>query len=124
VPLANHFLRSHSQSGNLPARVLGHDAMPALCAYPWPGNVRELENVIRFALLTARRRGMSASDLRIVDEHGDTRIAAADASPKGAESTQDRLAGLLALLLQSPGRLPDWKGSPLHCFRQDGARVP
>lgn len=123
VPLANHFLRSHSENGNLAARVLGHDAMSALCAYPWPGNVRELENVIRFALLTAPRREISAADLRIADEHGGARVAAADASPKVAESTRDRLAGLLALLLQSPGRhlLDDVEGLLVkEAFRATG----
>lgn len=103
VPLAHHFLRLHSENGRLPARVLGHDATAALRQYQWPGNVRELQNVIRFALLTVSRREISAQDLRLPHEQASWQPAAGDGSQEMIESTQDRLAGILALLLQSPG---------------------
>jgi DNA-binding NtrC family response regulator len=102
VPLAHHFLRLHSENGRLPVRVLGQDSVAALRHYPWPGNVRELENVIRFALLTATRRELSAVDLHLEHERASGPVIDRELSAQALDSTLDRLAGLLATLLQHP----------------------
>ena len=103
VPLANHFLRLYSDSSKLPARTFAQGALTALRRHPWPGNVRELENVIRFAVLTAHRRELSAEDLRLEGEHLAVSATRSDSDPAVSE-TQDSLARLLALRLRNPGR--------------------
>lgn len=102
VPLANYFLRLYSEDTKPPARTFGQGALAALRRYPWPGNVRELENVVRFAVLTAARRELSAADLRLEDEH----VAASGAGPgpdPEVRETEDELTRLLALRLRNPG---------------------
>ena len=102
VPLANHFLRLYSEDSKLPARAFGPSALSALHRYSWPGNVRELENVVRFAVLTAARRELSATDLHL---EGD-QPAAPGVGPRPhleVSGTEDELARLLALRLRNPG---------------------
>lgn len=103
VPLANHFLRLHSASSSLPTHVFGQDALAALRRHPWPGNVRELENVVRFAVLTAPRRELSAEDLRLEDPH----LAASGPAPVPDQNTgeplPDELVRLLARRVRNPG---------------------
>jgi DNA-binding NtrC family response regulator len=102
VPLANHFLRLYSEDSKLPARAFGPGALSALRRHSWPGNVRELENVVRFAVLTAARREISATDLRLEDEHLAASGVGSGPNPEVSE-TEDELARLLALRLRNPG---------------------
>ena len=102
VPLANHFLRLYSADSKLPARAFGQGALSALERHPWPGNVRELENVVRFAVLTAARRELSAADLRLEDGRMAASANAPGPDPEVSEAA-DGLARLLALRLRNPG---------------------
>ena len=55
-------------------KMLGTDALQALCAYDWPGNVRELEN--------ARERAVVlAADSEISVDHLPDVVRATDAQP-------------------------------------------
>ena len=49
--LAQHFLRSYSETLRKQLRSLAPDTLSGLCAYTWPGNVRELENAIEHATI-------------------------------------------------------------------------
>ncbi|MGL4205339.1 MAG: sigma-54-dependent transcriptional regulator [Aeromonadaceae bacterium] len=60
LPLAEHFIRKYSCSGN---HLLSPAARQALLAYAWPGNVRELENVIQRALILTRGLHLQPIDL-------------------------------------------------------------
>jgi two-component system, NtrC family, nitrogen regulation response regulator NtrX len=51
--LAEHFMRHASETGGMPARRIGPDAMTALQSHEWPGNVRQLRNVIEWLLIMA-----------------------------------------------------------------------
>jgi two-component system nitrogen regulation response regulator NtrX len=51
--LADHFMRRASETGGMPVRRIGPDAMTALQAHNWPGNVRQLRNVIEWLLIMA-----------------------------------------------------------------------
>ena len=44
-------------------KVLGRDALKALCAYDWPGNVRELENALERAVVVAADSEISVDHL-------------------------------------------------------------
>ncbi len=55
-------------------KVLGNDALEALCAYDWPGNVRELENALERAVVVA-------SDGKISVDHLPEGVRASDAKP-------------------------------------------
>jgi DNA-binding NtrC family response regulator len=68
VPLAEHFLRQHSQEA-----VLSGEAQSVLRSYGWPGNVRELRNVMTAAVIQARSYLIEAADLGFLEP---TRIAA------------------------------------------------
>jgi hypothetical protein len=56
VPLAEHFLRSHSEKNGLPVVGFSDPAILLLQNYSYPGNVRELENIVERAVLMARGR--------------------------------------------------------------------
>jgi two-component system nitrogen regulation response regulator NtrX len=51
--LAEHFMRRASETGGMPVRRIGPDAMTALQSHEWPGNVRQLRNVIEWLLIMA-----------------------------------------------------------------------
>lgn len=51
--LAEHFMRRASETGGMPTRRIGPDAMTALQAHDWPGNVRQLRNVIEWLMIMA-----------------------------------------------------------------------
>lgn len=51
--LAEHFMRRASETGGMPVRRIGPDAMTALQAHDWPGNVRQLRNVIEWLMIMA-----------------------------------------------------------------------
>ena len=55
-------------------KVLGRDALKALCAYDWPGNVRELENALEWA-------GALAVDSETSVDHLPDVVRATDAQP-------------------------------------------
>ena len=61
-PLAQHFLRQHTQRYR--KRVTGFEpaALEALLAHPWPGNVRELDHAVERAVLMTQ-----AMQVRVVD---------------------------------------------------------
>ena len=52
--LVEHFLDRHACDGEARALKCSREALAALMDYDWPGNVRELENVLEYALVTAR----------------------------------------------------------------------
>ncbi|MCH2038097.1 MAG: sigma-54 dependent transcriptional regulator [Rickettsiales bacterium] len=51
--LCQFFLKTLSQTHNLPLRTIGEDAIATMQAYKWPGNVRQLRNVIEWLLIMA-----------------------------------------------------------------------
>ncbi len=51
--LAEHFMRRAAETGGMPVRRIGPDAMTALQSHDWPGNVRQLRNVIEWLLIMA-----------------------------------------------------------------------
>ena len=55
-------------------KVLGTDALQAVCAYGWPGNVRELENALERAVVVA-------ADSEISVDHLPDVVRATDAQP-------------------------------------------
>ena len=69
LPLAEHFLRLHSQREGKAGLRIAADAGHLLLAYRWPGNVRELENEIQRALALAE------SDETLTPRHFSDRLA-------------------------------------------------
>ncbi|CAI8975139.1 sigma-54 interaction domain-containing protein [Methylocaldum szegediense] len=65
MPLARHFLRFYGQRLGCPETALSPDAEQALLQHSWPGNIRELENVIHHALLIARNRTITPTELNL-----------------------------------------------------------
>ena len=51
--LADHFIRRAAETGGMPTRRIGPDAMSVLQAHDWPGNVRQLRNVIEWLMIMA-----------------------------------------------------------------------
>ena len=52
--LLNHFLRTFSETHQMPAPEISSEAMKCLGAYQWPGNIRELKNVAERLILRCR----------------------------------------------------------------------
>jgi DNA-binding NtrC family response regulator len=70
LPLAQHFLRSHSERKGIAAPELSAEAREALSSYTWPGNIRELRNVIHFALLISSGTTIGPEHLKVTGGWG------------------------------------------------------
>jgi DNA-binding NtrC family response regulator len=58
--LASHFVKRFARETNRDVDSVDSDAMKILMEYEWPGNIRELENVLERAVVTSRKRVITA----------------------------------------------------------------
>ncbi len=65
APLAEYFLRQHSERYRRGAMTFTPQALDALRAHAWPGNVRELDHVVERALLMSSSNVVTAFDLAL-----------------------------------------------------------
>ncbi len=65
APLAEHFLRQHSERYRRGRMWFTDQALEALRAHSWPGNVRELDHVVERAVLMSSADTVSAMDLAL-----------------------------------------------------------
>jgi DNA-binding NtrC family response regulator len=65
APLAEYFLRQHSERYRRGAVTFTPQALDALRAHAWPGNVRELDHVVERALLMSSSNVVTAFDLAL-----------------------------------------------------------
>ena len=65
LPLAEHFIKKHSQGRKPSLKKLDHSSQQLLRDYPWPGNIRELENCIEHAIAMAGSNQIMPSDLPV-----------------------------------------------------------
>jgi two-component system NtrC family response regulator len=70
--LAHAFLEKFSQQQNRALKGFTPDAIDAIESYPWPGNVREMENVIKRAVIMAESGQISALDLGLKADAGES----------------------------------------------------
>lgn len=68
IPLAEYFLRIHSQTLNKKPPLFSESAKNKLREYHWPGNVRELENIIQRVVIFSKKDVVEASDISLIDE--------------------------------------------------------
>ena len=61
--LIEHFLDKHACDSGLCMMKCSREALAVLMQYDWPGNVRELENVVEYAIVTARGEEISTENL-------------------------------------------------------------
>jgi two-component system NtrC family response regulator len=61
--LVDHFIRRFAEDSRSKVTGISREAMDVLLKYDFPGNVRELENTIHRAMVLARGRLVSTSDL-------------------------------------------------------------
>ena len=74
-PLADHFLRQHSERYRRGVMGFTPQALEALRQHSWPGNVRELDHVVERAVLMSSSRVVTAFDLALQTTH-DARLSA------------------------------------------------
>jgi DNA-binding NtrC family response regulator len=65
APLAEHFLRQHSERYRRGTMGFTPQALDALREHAWPGNVRELDHVVERALLMSSSNVVTAFDLAL-----------------------------------------------------------
>ena len=65
APLAEHFLRQHSERYRRGSMGFTPQALDALRQHSWPGNVRELDHVVERALLMSSGNVVTAFDLAL-----------------------------------------------------------
>jgi DNA-binding NtrC family response regulator len=94
LPLAEHFLRIHSERQHVPLPRLSADTQRALLAHEWPGNIRELENLMQVAMLMSTDQTIQPEHLRFPRP---PRPAAAVAPAQTSTGSPDE-SGLSALL--------------------------
>jgi Nif-specific regulatory protein len=63
APLADWFLRRHSDKARRQLSGFSPDVAEALSAYDWPGNVRELENAVEHAVILGVEESIVLDDL-------------------------------------------------------------
>ena len=73
IPLANNFLRMHSQRYRKELGGFDEAARDRLMQHSYPGNVRELDHVIERAVLMARGSQIKAADLGLTTAGGESR---------------------------------------------------
>jgi transcriptional regulator with GAF, ATPase, and Fis domain len=54
IPLAEYFLKEFSKRIGKNGQVFSQENINAMINYAWPGNVRQLQNIIEYAVITAR----------------------------------------------------------------------
>lgn len=64
-PLAEHFLRQHSERYRRGTMIFTPQALKALREHNWPGNVRELDHVVERALLMSSSNVVTPFDLAL-----------------------------------------------------------
>jgi DNA-binding NtrC family response regulator len=65
APLAEHFLKLHSERYRRDRMIFTSQALEALRQHSWPGNVRELDHVIERAVLMSSGETVTAMDLAL-----------------------------------------------------------
>jgi len=73
IPLANNFLRMHSQRYRKELVGFDETARDRLLQHSFPGNVRELDHVIERAVLMARGSHLKAADLGLTTGGGESK---------------------------------------------------
>lgn len=67
--LSRDLLTGITRSQNLPAKVLGEQALEKLKEYSWPGNIRELKNVLERACVLSQQEEEIAESVILLPEH-------------------------------------------------------
>jgi len=73
IPLAKYFLEVFSGQMGKTGEVFSQENIDAMMTYAWPGNVRQLQNVIEYAVITARsgskglELGLPTGDITVPD---------------------------------------------------------
>jgi two-component system NtrC family response regulator len=70
--LARHFLHLFAREMSRPIKGFAPGALAAIDAWPWPGNVRELENRVKRAVIMADGKLITAEDLDLENDAGET----------------------------------------------------
>jgi two-component system NtrC family response regulator len=70
--LAKHFLNRFSKEMNPQVKGFTPGALAAINDWPWPGNVRELENRLKRAVIMADAKLITAEDLDLPADEGDS----------------------------------------------------
>jgi DNA-binding NtrC family response regulator len=87
VPLlAARFLARFARLHGRDVRILGQEALQALCSHSWPGNVRELENALERAVLVTRGPELDPSDFWPEAPSGPVRVAGTSTEFAGWEA--------------------------------------
>lgn len=72
VALARNFLDKFTKQQNKNLRGFSPDGLAAIEHYAWPGNVRELENRIKRSVIMAEGKKVTAEDLELTGDSGES----------------------------------------------------
>jgi len=91
LPLVDHFVRVYSERLGIAQPSLPPETARVLREHAWPGNIRELENVVHFALLTAKDGAIRPQNLRFAAMPPRQDSGSSDAPLDAIGSQLDRL---------------------------------
>lgn len=94
-PLLDYFIRTTSQTHNLPMPTLMEETRARLRRYSWPGNVRELKNVAERLVVRSQGGEVPPSDLpsEIVSQHTASAPVRSAAIGNVSMALYDRIVG-------------------------------
>ena len=115
--LAEHFFRKYSEKFGKEDLKLPHGLMEAMFSNPWHGNVRELENVVERAVIMARGRTVTLSDLDYQNSESGSFPSSQDPLPY-REAKEQVLTRFNTTYLA--GVLAEFRGNVTHAARKCG----
>jgi two-component system response regulator HydG len=115
--LALHFVRQFAEKNRKDVVGLDPGAMAAVLRHTWPGNIRELQNAMERAVILAKDRLITESNLalkipRVAQPYTGAAVAAGAAAPSVAGAGAGAAAGAVALPGPSPDALPGAPAGP------------
>lgn len=116
--LVEHFFKKYSKKFGKEDLRLSREFMAAMCANPWNGNVRELENAIERAVIMAKGRTVSSSELGTEHREENFFLQCPSSSLPYRQAKEEVLYRFNLAYLS--GALGEFQGNVTHAARRCG----
>lgn len=95
LPLAQHFLKIHTQATGKAISDFSKEAVQTLLHYNWPGNVRELQNIVERTVLLTEGTEIDHLPMKAVSRTGESMVADEKKIKTMEENERDHIIAVL-----------------------------